>query len=136
MGKTEGKPAIYNKQKETEEQFPNSPILFRICSFSWRRKIYLIKFDFREYLFNRLGYLGNLALRELKMFIISSLSILEEFVLTGLLVFRVVVEPRISRKSAKSRKIHKIVPNTCRYNIFETLSWLLEPLTWRKLANL
>ena len=49
---------------------------------------------------------------------------------SGLLVFRAVAEPRISSKSAKSREIHKtckiprnslkVVPNTCRYNIFET----------------
>ena len=49
---------------------------------------------------------------------------------TGLLIFRAVVEPRISSKSAKSRKIHKnrrnpakfvrILPNTCRHNIFES----------------
>ena len=86
-------------------------IFFRICSFSWRRKISLIKFDFREYLFNGLGHLGNLVLREceLKMFIFSSYSILEEFVLTGLLVFR------ISSKSAKSREIHKNAQNTAKF---------------------
>ena len=47
---------------------------------------------------------------------------------TGLLIFRVVVEPRNSGKSAKSREIHKKIPrnseeilsNTCLYNILET----------------
>ena len=49
-------------------------IFFRTCSFSWRRKISLIKFDYREYLFNGLSHLGNLVLREceLKLFIFSS----------------------------------------------------------------
>ena len=49
---------------------------------------------------------------------------------TGLLILRAVAEPRISSKSAKSRKIRKntriprkpleILPNTCRHNIFES----------------
>ena len=49
---------------------------------------------------------------------------------SGLLIFRAVVEPRISSKSVKSRKIHKntqnpaksreILPNACRHNIFES----------------
>ena len=50
--------------------------------------------------------------------------------MTGILIFRVVAEPRNSGKSAKSREIHnntkmprnsvKILRNTCLYNIFET----------------
>ena len=49
---------------------------------------------------------------------------------TGLLIFRVVAEPRNLGKSAKSREIHKdtkntskfieILSNTCLYNILET----------------
>ena len=45
----------------------------------------------------------------------------------GLLIFRMVVEPQNSGKSAKSCEIHKntkntveILSNTCLYNIFET----------------
>ena len=61
--------------------------------------------------------------------------------ITGLLVFRAYfqVNPRNPAKFTKTREIPrnslKSVPNTCRYNIFEDLSWLLELFTCRKLAN-
>ena len=48
-------------------------------------------------------------------------------IFAGLLIFRAVVEPRISTKSAKFTKTREIprnsleiLPNTCRYNIFES----------------
>ena len=47
--------------------------------------------------------------------------------ISGLLIFCAVAEPRISSKSAKSHKIHEIprnsleiLPNTCQHNIFES----------------
>ena len=66
--------------------------------------------------------------------------------ISGLLIFREVVEPRISSKSAKSREIHKnrrnpakFVRNLTKYTSaqhFGKLSWLLGLLTCCKLADL
>ena len=64
----------------------------------------------------------------------------------GLLIFRVVAEPRISSKSAKSHEIHKNTKNPAKFakNLTKymsaqhiwKLSWLLGLLTCCKLANL
>ena len=66
--------------------------------------------------------------------------------ISGLLIFREVMEPRISSKSAKSREIHKnrrnpakFVRNLTKYTSaqhFGKLSWLLGLLTCCKLADL
>ena len=66
--------------------------------------------------------------------------------ISGLLIFRAVAEPRISSKSAKSREIHKNTRNPVKFarNLTKymsaqriwKLSWLLGLLTCCKLANL
>ena len=65
---------------------------------------------------------------------------------SGLLIFRAVAEPRLSSKSAKSRKIHKNTRNPAKFagNLTKymsaqhiwKLSWLSGLLTCCKLANL
>ena len=65
---------------------------------------------------------------------------------TGLLIFRVVAEPRNLGKSAKSREIHKDTKNTSKFsrNLIKYMSvqhirnlfQLLDLFTCRKLANL
>ena len=66
--------------------------------------------------------------------------------LTGLLIFRAVAEPRISTKSVKSREIHQNTQNPAKFarnltkymsaHYIWKLSWLLGLLTWWKRANL
>ena len=54
-------------------------------------------------------------------------AVIASWLVSGLLIFRVVADPRNSGISAKSREIPKktrnppeIFPNTCRQNIFNT----------------
>ena len=80
-------------------------------------------------------YLGSsmviiLLIKKAEIYISIQHSLERKILMTGILIFRVVTEPRNSGKSAKSREIHnntkmprnsvKILWNTCLYNIFET----------------